>query len=242
MTLYDARFEHDACGIGFVAHVDGRPRREVVTKALAGLAGVKHRGAVAADGRSGDGAGILTQIPRDLVFAHAIDLGHGTVSPQDLGLAFLFLDADDEQARQTAQDAVEEACAAEDITVLGWREVPVDPDAVGDIARSAMPHLAQAVLQRPEATDDVTAERLAYRAERRARAACEQADVRYYAASFSFLTVTYKAMADADQLDRFYDDLTDERFASSLAVFHSRFSTNTLPTWERAQPFDNLCH
>ncbi|MDZ7790082.1 MAG: glutamate synthase-related protein [Xanthomonadales bacterium] len=240
--LYDPRFEKDACGIGFVAHVDGRPRREVVTRALQGLAGVKHRGAVASDGKSGDGAGILTQIPRDLVFAHAIDLGHGTVSPQDLGLAFLFLDAEDDQDRDTARTAVEEACAAEGIVVLGWREVPVDPDAVGDIARSAMPHLTQAVLQRPEGCDDVTAERLAYRAERRARRACADAQVRYYAASFSFLTVTYKAMADADQLDHFYDDLTDERFASSLAVFHSRFSTNTLPTWERAQPFNNLCH
>ena len=240
--LYDPRFEKDACGIGFVAHVDGRPRRQVVTRALEGLAGVTHRGAVASDGKSGDGAGILTQIPRDLVFAHAIDLGHGTVSPQELGLAFLFLDAEDDEARSAATTAVEEACAAEDIGVLGWRDVPVDPDAVGDIARAAMPHMTQAVLRRPDGTDAEAAERRAYRAERRARASCEQAGVRYYAASFSFLTVTYKAMADAAQLDRFYADLGDERFASSLAIFHSRFSTNTMPTWERAQPFNNLCH
>ncbi len=240
--LYDPRFEKDNCGIGFVAHVDGRPRRDVVTKAIDGLANVKHRGAVAADGKSGDGAGILTQIPRDLVFAHAIDLGHGTVQPGDLGLAFLFLDPDDSAARDTAKRAVEDACAAEDITVLGWRDVPVDPEAIGAIARSAMPHLTQAILRRPAGTDDVRAERLAYRAERRAAATCRETGSRYYAASFSFLTVTYKAMADADQLEGFYLDLQDERFASSLAIFHSRFSTNTMPTWERAQPFHTLCH
>ena len=240
--LYDPRFEKDNCGIGFVAHVDGRPRREVVTKAIDGLANVKHRGAVAADGKSGDGAGILTQVPRDLVFAHAIDLGHGTVQPGDLGLAFLFLDPDDAEAQAAAKQAVEDGCAAEDITVLGWRDVPVDPDAIGAIAQAAMPHLTQAILQRPADCDDARAERLAFRAERHAASACRDAGVRYYAASFSFLTVTYKAMADADQLDGFYLDLQDERFASSLAIFHSRFSTNTMPTWERAQPFHNLCH
>jgi glutamate synthase (ferredoxin) len=242
LGLYDPRFEKDACGIGFVAHVDGRPRREVVTKALAGLAGVKHRGAVASDGKSGDGAGVLTQIPRDLFHALVLELGHTSVAAADLGVAFLFLDAEDDAAREQAQQAVEAGCAAEGIDVLGWREVPTDDDAVGRIALSSRPHLTQALLRRPAGLDDATAERLAYRAERRARTACRDAGVRYYAASFSFVTITYKAMADADQLDGFYTDLRDDRFSSSLAIFHSRFSTNTLPTWERAQPFHNLCH
>ncbi|MFT6943206.1 MAG: glutamate synthase (NADPH/NADH) large chain, partial [Nitriliruptoraceae bacterium] len=124
--LYDPRFEKDACGIGFVAHVDGRPRRQIVTMALAGLAGVKHRGAVAADGQSGDGAGILTQIPRDLLFARAIELGHSSVKPENLGLAFLFLDPNDADERTRVRQAVQDACDAEGIQLLGWREVPID--------------------------------------------------------------------------------------------------------------------
>jgi glutamate synthase domain-containing protein 2/glutamate synthase domain-containing protein 1/glutamate synthase domain-containing protein 3 len=239
--LYDPRFEHDECGIGFVAHVDGRPRRDIVTMALEGLRGVKHRGAVASDGKTGDGAGVLTQIPRDLFVGEAIALGASTVRSEDLGVAFLFLDPDDD-AVATARRAVEEGCAAEGIGLVGWRDVPVDVDAIGEIARSGMPALVQAILARPEGADDDTAERAAFRADRRARRACREAGARYYAASFSFRTVTYKAMADADQLDTFYLDLQDDRFASSLAVFHSRFSTNTMPTWERAQPFRMLCH
>jgi glutamate synthase domain-containing protein 2/glutamate synthase domain-containing protein 1/glutamate synthase domain-containing protein 3 len=244
--MYDPRFEHDQCGIGFVAHVDGRPRRDIVAKALAGLAGVKHRGAVAADARSGDGAGVLTQIPRDLFSAFAIEMGHTSVRPDELGVAFLFLDgcddADGEAARLVAEKATLDACEAEGIELLGWREVPTDDDAIGDIARMSRPFLTQAVLRRPADADDREAERAAYRARRRARQACEDAGVRFYPVSFSFLTVTYKAMADADQLDAFYLDLQDPRFDSGFAIFHSRFSTNTAPTWERAQPFRGLCH
>lgn len=242
----DPRRERDACGIGFVAHVDGEPRRSIVRLALDGLAGVKHRGAVAADAKSGDGAGLLTQLPRPLLAAWAADAGADPVAPDDLGLAFLFLDpGDDDQAvakRRFARDAVVAACAEEQLRFVGWREVPVHPDAIGTIARAAMPALVQAILARPAQLDDVEAERRAYRVRRRARKACEAAGVRFYAASCSFRTVTYKAMADADQLDRFYPDLGDERFTSALAVFHSRFSTNTAPSWERAQPFRLLCH
>jgi glutamate synthase domain-containing protein 2/glutamate synthase domain-containing protein 1/glutamate synthase domain-containing protein 3 len=243
---FDPRDERDACGIGFVAHVDGTQRRATVRMALDGLCGVKHRGAVAADAKSGDGAGLLTQIPRALTAAWASDLGADDVDPEDLGLAFLFLAPGEDDtavaARATARTAVEDACAAEGVRLIGWRQVPTDQEAIGAIARTAQPALVQAVLAKPAGTDAVEGERLAYRVRRRARRACEDAGVRYYAASTSFATVTYKAMADADQLDAFYLDLRDERFASALAIFHSRFSTNTTPTWERAQPFRMLCH
>ncbi len=242
--------ERDACGIGFVAHVDGRPRREIVQHALSGLCGVEHRGAVAADAKSGDGAGLLTQIPRVLFGDLARELGAGDVDPDDLGVAFLFLEPGDEEAaqqsRSTARRAVQRACEAEGVRLLGFREVPTDPEAIGAIARSAQPALVQALFTRPrvdgEPVDERTAERVAYRCRRRALHACRDEGVRFYAASWSYLTVTYKAMADAGQLDAFYPDLRDERFTSGLAVFHSRFSTNTAPTWERAQPFRMLCH
>jgi glutamate synthase domain-containing protein 2/glutamate synthase domain-containing protein 1/glutamate synthase domain-containing protein 3 len=242
---FDLVAERDACGIGFVAHVDGRARRSIVELALQGLCGVKHRGAVAADARSGDGAGILTQIPRELAASWATELG-AEVAPERTGLAMLFLEAggrpEDGAARTTAMEAFAAACAAEGVTLAGFRVVPTDPDAIGDIALAAQPALVQAVLGRPEGLDDRGAERAAYRVRRRARKACEAAGAPFYAASCSFLTVTYKAMADADQLDAFYLDLRDERFTSGLAIYHSRFSTNTAPSWERAQPFRTLCH
>jgi glutamate synthase domain-containing protein 2/glutamate synthase domain-containing protein 1/glutamate synthase domain-containing protein 3 len=243
---FDLTAERDACGIGFVAHVDGQPRRSIVAMALAGLCGVKHRGAVAADARSGDGAGILTQIPRELAAAWAAELGGDAVDPARTGLAMLFLQAgagpDDRAARTAARDAFAAACVAEGVQLVGFRAVPTDPEAIGEIALAAQPALEQAVLLRPAGVDDVEAERTAYRIRRRARKDAEAAGVRFYAASCSFLTVTYKAMADADQLDAFYPDLRDPRFTSALAIYHSRFSTNTAPSWERAQPFRTLCH
>jgi glutamate synthase domain-containing protein 2/glutamate synthase domain-containing protein 1/glutamate synthase domain-containing protein 3 len=238
--------ERDACGIGFVAHVDGRARRRTVAMALQGLAGVTHRGAVAADGKTGDGAGLLTQIPRDLVTPWLEEREGGEVDADRAGVAFLFLAPGDDEAaaasRAAARRHVEEACAAEGVRFLAWRPVPYDADAIGSIAHATQPHLEQGWFERPDGLDDDAAERLAYRLRRRARHACDAAGVRFYAASWSFLTVTYKAMADAHQLADFYPDLRDERFTSALAVFHSRFSTNTAPTWERAQPFRMLCH
>jgi glutamate synthase domain-containing protein 2/glutamate synthase domain-containing protein 1/glutamate synthase domain-containing protein 3 len=243
---FDPRAERDACGIGFVAHVDGVQRRSVVRMAIDGLCGVKHRGAVASDAKSGDGAGVLTQIPRELTARWVEDAGVADVDADRLGIAFLFLEPGDDDAattaRATAREAFEAACAAQGVSFLAWREVPVDRDAVGSIALSAMPHLLQAIFARADGIDEVEAERQAYRVRRQARKSCEAAGVRFYAASCSFRTVTYKAMADADQLDAFYLDLRDEGYASALAIFHSRFSTNTLPSWERAQPFRMLCH
>ena len=238
--------ERDACGIGFVAHVDGQPRRSIVQLALDGLAGVKHRGALAADARTGDGAGVLTQLPRDLLAAWAADAGAEQVDPGLLGLAFVFLEPGDDPAaaaaRGTARDAFTAACREEGIELIGFRDVPIDPDAIGELAQQAQPALVQAIFARPEGLSDLQAERVAYRVRRRARKQSEAAGVRFYVASCSFRTVTYKAMAAADQLGSFYPDLRDERFASALAVFHSRFSTNTTPTWERAQPFRMVCH
>jgi glutamate synthase domain-containing protein 2/glutamate synthase domain-containing protein 1/glutamate synthase domain-containing protein 3 len=238
--------ERDACGIGFVAHVDGVARRSVVAMALAGLRGVRHRGAIAADSVSGDGAGLLTQLPRDLVADWAHEAGVDDVDPARVGLAFLFLEpgdtADAVASRETVRAAIDAACRAEGARFLAWRLVPTAGDALGRVAADGQPALVQAILERPHHLDEVAAERLAYRIRRRARKASEAEGARFYAASCSFATVTYKAMAAADQLDAFYLDLRDERFVSSLAVFHSRFSTNTAPTWERAQPFRMLCH
>ncbi len=238
--------ERDACGIGFVARTDGSASRDVVRLALDGLCGVRHRGAVAADAASGDGAGLLTQLPQALLHAWAAEAGAPVAEDEPLGLAFLFLDGRDDEdgarARADARSAFAAACATETVELVAWRDVPHDPAAIGPQARARQPALVQALLRRPAALDDRDAERLAYRLRRRAVRGARAAGAELYAASCSFLTVTYKAMADAAQLGAFYPDLADARFVSALAVFHSRFSTNTTPTWQRAQPFRLLCH
>jgi len=207
--------ELDACGIGFVANISGRASRDVVTAALGGLACVKHRGAVAADARSSDGSGLLVPIPP-------------AIFGERHGVAMLFVRGDDPRA------AVEEAAAAEGVRVLEWRVPPTDDAVLGDLARSSQPTLLQAVLSMEGAPD----ERAAFRLRRRIDATTTGT----YVASCSFWTMVYKGLITADALAGFWLDLADERFAAPFAVFHQRFSTNTLPTWERAQPFRSLCH
>src|SRR5215210_488861 len=211
--------ERDACGIGFVADARGRASREIVDAALAALLGMRHRGAVAADRRTGDGAGLLLPIAPALV-----------PGPW-CGLATVFLrDAE-------ARGGIEAACAEEGIGTLGWREVPVNPAALGDVARASQPRIEQLVLVRPLGAGPEDVEQRAYRARRRAARVAGA-----YVASLSFRTVTYKALCAADQLASFYLDLADPDVAASFAIFHQRFSTNTTPSWERAQPFRLLCH
>ncbi len=213
--------ELDACGIGFVAHSSGRASRDVVTAALGGLACVKHRGAVAADARSSDGSGLLLPIPPAI-------FGAGR------GLAMLFVRGDDPRA------AVEEAAKAEGIRVVEWRTPPTDDTVLGQLARQSAPVMLQAVLEAdadgvPNGRPD---ERAAFRLRRRIAATTTGT----YVASCSFRTVVYKGLITADSLAGYWLDLADERFEAPFAVFHQRFSTNTLPTWERAQPFRTLCH
>jgi glutamate synthase domain-containing protein 2/glutamate synthase domain-containing protein 1/glutamate synthase domain-containing protein 3 len=211
--------EHDACGIGFVADPLGRASRDVVDLLLAGLSGVLHRGATAADRKTGDGAGLLLPIPAALV------------PDASCGLAMAFL------RDEAAREAIEAACAAEGIGTVGWRRVPVDHGALGEDARATAPLVEQLVLVPPRDVEGDALERLAYRARRRAENARGA-----YIASLSFRTVTYKALCAADQLASFYTDLDDPTLAASFGIFHQRFSTNTTPSWERAQPFRLLCH
>jgi glutamate synthase domain-containing protein 2/glutamate synthase domain-containing protein 1/glutamate synthase domain-containing protein 3 len=214
--LYDLRSEHDACGIGLVADARGRASREVLDRALAGLAAVGHRGAWAADGVTGDGAGVLLPLTAAL-----------TEWP-GAGLAMCFL------RDGWLRLPVEDACRAEGLEPAGWRTVPTRTATLGTTALGSLPRIEQLVLAPSEHPD---AERRAYRARRRA----ERVEG-VYVASLSFRTVTYKALCAAGQLARFYPDLENPELAVAFAIFHQRFSTNTAPSWERAQPFRLLCH
>ena len=211
--------ERDSCGIGFLADASGRASRTIVDGVLEGLARMRHRGAVAADGRTGDGAGVLLPLPRALI-----------PGPW-CGLAMVFL------RDESARSAVEEACTAEGIGLGGWRAVPVEPQALGEQARLTMPRIEQLALLQPLGMPLDEAEACAYRARRRAETVGGA-----YIASLSFRTVTYKALCAADQLAAFYTDLRDPAVAVPFGIFHQRFSTNTAPSWERAQPFRLLCH
>ena len=210
--------------------------------ALEGLACVRHRAAVAADGLSGDGAGLLAPIPRAFFARQGREALGLELDPSRLGVVFAFLDLDDDVARKEAQQAVLEACGLEDLEFLGWRDVPIDEAHLGAAARVELPALVQGILLRPETMALDEAERRAYRARRRAEARCRERNVRHYFASWSFTTVTYKALVVSDRLPLFYLDLAADDFAAGHAVFHSRFSTNTAPSWERAQPFRHLSH
>jgi glutamate synthase (ferredoxin) len=211
--------ELDACGIGFVADVHGTPARSIVTAALQGLARVKHRGALAADARTSDGTGLLTPIPPAI-------FGEGT------GVAVLFVRG------EVPTEAIEAAAEAAGARVEGWRTPPTDDSVLGELARTNRPEIIELLFSCAEAgATDEERERVGYHLRRILGAVPS-----LYVASCSFRTIVHKGLVAADALGAFYLDLADERFATPFAVFHQRFSTNTLPTWERAQPFRMLCH
>ena len=209
--------ELDACGIGFVAHAHGTASRSIVDSALGGLASVIHRGAIAADSRSADGAGVLLPIPRNLF-------------PSDAGIAMLFVRGDD------PRDELAAAAAAEGLEIIDWRTPPVDDDALGQIARDGRPQLRQVVFATKGGAEGD--ERVALRLRRR----LATLSGRVYVASCSFRTTVYKGLSAANRVADFWLDLQDPAIEVPFVIFHQRFSTNTLPTWERAQPFRTLCH
>jgi glutamate synthase (NADPH/NADH) large chain/glutamate synthase (ferredoxin) len=236
--LYDPRFEHDACGVGMVARLDNVPTHEVVAKAISALENLEHRGASGADARTGDGAGILMQMPDELLRA-LVDFE--LPPPGRYGVLMCFLPREQAQ-RQRLQELLEEAVRAEGQRVLGWREVPVDPEQAGEVANRCRPEVRQLFVGAgPQHEHDQDAfERKLYVIRR----VCElaQGSEGLYVASSSSRTINYKGMLISWQLASFYPDLGDERAKSAVALVHSRFSTNTFPSWELAHPYRVICH
>jgi glutamate synthase (ferredoxin) len=241
--LYDPRFEHDACGVGFVAHVLGQPSHQILQFALTSVVNLTHRGAVDADAKSGDGAGVLTQIPRPL-FARELARRGLRVDPARLAVGMVFLPRDPAgQAR--GRRLLEEAVARQGLDFLAWREVPVDPSVLGDKALATQPRIEQALIALPPylslASGD--GERVLYlvRKDVERRAAAEGLHT-LYIPSLSHRTIVYKGLFVAPQLAGFYRDLRDPLYETALAIFHQRYSTNTFPNWFLAQPFRMLAH
>jgi glutamate synthase (NADPH/NADH) large chain/glutamate synthase (ferredoxin) len=236
--LYDPRFEHDACGVGMVARLDNRPTHEVVTMAITALENLEHRGASGADPRTGDGAGILMQMPDELLRA-TVDFE--LPAPGSYGVLACFLPTDAE-ARGRLEAQLERTVVAEGQTLLGWRDVPIDEQHTGDVAAACRPVIRQLFVGASEALDgDQEAfERKLYVIRRVCELNAEEPGL--YVASSSSRTINYKGMLISWQLAAFYTDLRDERTKTALALVHSRFSTNTFPSWELAHPYRVICH
>ncbi|HWO68727.1 MAG TPA: glutamate synthase subunit alpha, partial [Umezawaea sp.] len=232
--LYDPQFEHDACGVAFVADLAGRRNHDIVSKALVALRNLEHRGARGAEPETGDGAGILIQVPHDF-YREVVDFALPGAGGYAVGTAFLPVDPG-ERAEVVA--AIGRIAAEEDAEVLGWRDLPVDTEHVGPTAATTMPHFAQVfVAPRNPAVEGLALERLAFVVRKRAEHA---ADV--YFPSLSARTIVYKGMLTEPQVERFFPDLTDERVTSSIGLVHSRFSTNTFPSWPLAHPYRYVAH
>jgi glutamate synthase domain-containing protein 2/glutamate synthase domain-containing protein 1/glutamate synthase domain-containing protein 3 len=234
--LHHEQYEHDACGVGFVARLHAPASHEVVERGLTVLNRMEHRGAEGADPETGDGAGILIQLPDAFLRA---EVGFELPEPGRYGVAMCFLPSKAE-SRPAAVRALEEAVEAQGLWVLGWRDVPIDRDACGKTAAACAPHAAQLFVGAPDGIPDQDAlERKLYVARR----AAEGKQVLGFAMpSFSSRTIVYKGMLIAPQLPRYFPDLQDERVVSRLALVHSRFSTNTFPSWELAHPYRMLAH
>ncbi len=228
--------------MGLIASLDGEPRRQVVAAAIAALKAVWHRGAVDADGKTGDGAGIHVQIPQDFFQDHIRRAG-SVLGPGKLGVGMVFLPRTDLGAQERARVVVEREILSYGHTIYGWRQVPVNIDVIGEKANATRPEIEQIMICNSRGVDEEQFEVDLYLIRRRIeKAVIEESIKDFYICSLSCRSVIYKGMFLAEQLTAFYPDLLDERFVSNFAVYHQRYSTNTFPTWHLAQPFRVIAH
>jgi glutamate synthase (NADPH/NADH) large chain len=236
--LYDPSFESDACGVAFLADLGGRASHAIVAQALTALHNLDHRGAAGAEASSGDGAGITVQIP-DAFLRAVVDFELPPAGEYAVGIAFVPTDAD---GAAQAVGIVESVASDEGMTVLGWRDVPTEPGDIGPTARSVMPAFRQVFLRGADGAAGIDLERRTYAVRKVAERSAREAGVGLYFPSLSPRTLVYKGMLTTDQLGTFFPDLVDERFASALCLVHSRFSTNTFPSWPLAHPYRYIAH
>lgn len=236
--LYDPAFEHDNCGIGAVVNINGKQERRVVDGALKIVETLEHRAGKDAEGKTGDGVGILLQIPHDFFVKAASEEGITLGGRRSYGIGMFFMPQTKDLAKQ-AMDTFEKTIADEKMKFLGWRKVPVTPNVLGSKALSSMPTIMQGFVERPDdAKDDIDFERKLYVARR----LFEKADENTYVCSLSCRTVVYKGMFLVGQLRSFYADLSDDSFISAIGIVHSRFSTNTNPSWQKSHPNRIMVH
>jgi glutamate synthase domain-containing protein 2/glutamate synthase domain-containing protein 1/glutamate synthase domain-containing protein 3 len=238
--LYDPSLERDACGIGFVAHVKGRKSHDIITRGIQILANLTHRGACGCDSETGDGAGLLVQIPHAFFARECAGLGFALPAPLEYGVGMVFLPVEAHQ-RLVCEGVLERIVREEGLAVLGWRDTPVEGDAIGRVARASQPYIQQIFIGSGDSGLRGDAlERKLYIVRKRAEKEISQPD--FYIPSLSSRTIVYKGLLLAPQIARFYPELDDPEFVSALCLVHQRFSTNTFPTWQLAHPFRYIAH
>uniref|UniRef100_UPI0032B2AA07 glutamate synthase large subunit n=1 Tax=uncultured Abyssibacter sp. TaxID=2320202 RepID=UPI0032B2AA07 len=237
--LYHPEFERDNCGFGLIAQIDDQPSHWLVQTAISALARLTHRGAVAADGKSGDGCGLLMKKPD--AFLRAVAKENGIALADDYAVGNVFLSRDDEKAA-AAREQFAKALDTRGLQITGWREVPIDESALGEQAKATRPRIEQIFVNAPADMETFAFELALFRARRVAEKAIAETDRDFYVTTLSCRILLYKGLVMPAYLPEFYLDLKDERLASSVCVFHQRFSTNTLPRWPLAQPFRFLAH
>jgi len=244
--LYDPQFEHDACGVGFVVDIKGRKSHEIIEQALTILVNLRHRGACGCESNTGDGAGILMQVPHEFLKESCTGIGIHLPSPGEYGVGMVFLSPNPRE-RKAAERMVEEIVKQEGQIFLGWRKVPTDNTTLGEGAKTSEPVVKQVIIGRSESIkDDLAFERKLYVIRRRAENAIRYGNVKggqfFYISSLSHRTIVYKGMLNPEQVEDFFPELKDPAMKSALALVHSRFSTNTFPSWDRAHPYRFIAH
>jgi len=241
-SLYRPENERDACGVGVVAHIKGERSHRILRLGLDSVCNVTHRGAVNADGKTGDGAGVLTHLPYGILLPVAEALGTKIATPTDLAVGVFFL-PQGESPRRTLEETAESILSQRGFGVVGWRDVPTDPGALGQQAIDTMPAIRQLLLTRPEGLSDDDFERRLYIARRQIEdSIAKQRIDGFYIPTLSHRLICYKGFLVATALEELYADLRDERYETGICLYHQRFSTNTFPTWALAHPFRMLCH
>ncbi|HAZ65215.1 MAG TPA: glutamate synthase subunit alpha, partial [Opitutae bacterium] len=244
--LWQKDMERDACGVGFIANLRGEKTHAVIDRAMEGLRNLAHRGAIDADAVTGDGAGLLTQIPYALLRRHLKAKGKIVPKDKDLAVAMLFLPRDEYQ-QSHAKKILEEAVHSEGLVLVAWRQVPVEPGCLGKKAELTRPDIWQAIVACKADADSVISEdefeRRCFLATKVSERRASEAKLEgFYICSFSSRTVTYKGLFNAPQVRKFFTDLKDPEFTTAFAIFHQRFATNTLPDWTKAHPFRCIAH
>jgi glutamate synthase domain-containing protein 1 len=243
--LYNPANEHDACGIGFVVNIKGAASHDIVLKGLKILENLAHRGACGCDSETGDGAGVLIQIPHKFFAKETSSLGFTLPAAGEYGVAMCFLPVERQQ-RLVCEGLIERIAREEGVPVLGWRDTPVEGDAIGRVARASQPYIQQLFVARPAGMDADQFERRLYVIRKRSESQVAQSDMRdksfFYLPSFSSRMIVYKGLLLAHQIGEFYAELLDPDTVSAMCLVHQRFSTNTFPTWQLAHPFRYICH
>ena len=243
--LYDPRNEHDACGIGFVVNIQGVQSHDIIVKGLQILINLAHRGACGCDPETGDGAGILIQIPHKFFARECAELGFTLPPAGEYGVGMVFLPVEPSH-RLLAEGILERIAREEGLTVLGWRDTPVEVDAIGRVARASQPYIEQIFIGGVSGMSSDELERKLYIVRKRAESEIAASDLPdksfFYIPSLSSRTIIYKGLLLANQISEFYKELNDPDTVSALCLVHQRFSTNTFPSWQLAHPYRYLCH